>query len=118
MTGLRGREMVIFALHCGHSTFDVFPLPGASRSATQSRRQASCAVSAQGHGDRHREDVGLSSVSSPKHIQHFRGSVVDGAECGSGLGVFCDCGASGFGDDSEDEGWLRKTVCESSDVVD
>ena len=39
-------------------------------------------------------------------------------ECASGLGGFCDCGTSGFGDDSDDEGWLRKTVCESSEVVD
>lgn len=42
--------------------------------AIQSRRQDSWAVRAHGHGLRHSEESGVSSVSSAKHIQHFRGS--------------------------------------------
>ena len=76
-TKLRGRAIVISDLHCGHCILGNAPVrfrdEGASRSATQSSRQDSCAVSAQGHGDRQAEEVGVSSVSSAKHIQHLRG---------------------------------------------
>ena len=79
---------------------------------------ASWAVSAQGQGDRHSDDVGLSSVSSEKQIQHFRGSLLVETLLGFGRGEACLCLFPGFGEDSEEEGWLRKTVCESSEVAD
>ena len=75
-------------------------------------------MSAQGHGDRHCEEVGLSSVSSPKQIQHFRGSLLDGTDWGFGLIDVCLCWFCGVGEDSDDDGWFRNTVWESSDVVD
>lgn len=94
--------MTISDLHCGHSIFDGLPCRlfrfGPSRSATQSSKQLSWARSAQGHGDRQAEDVGVSSVSSEKQIQHFRGS-------SEGLGW-------GW------EGLSRRTVCESSEMAD
>ena len=107
---------MIVALHCGHSIFgaSLFALrdDGASKSATQSRRQDSCAVSAQGHGDLHIEDVGVSSVSSAKHIQHFRGSLSsDSAERSRG----CSCT---FSEGGVEPGVLRSNVCESIEAAD
>lgn len=67
-TRLRGREMTISDLHWGQSILAGclfrFREFGFSRSASQSRRQASWAVRAQGHGDRHSVFNGVSSVSS------------------------------------------------------
>jgi hypothetical protein len=96
----------MFALHCGHCIFGG-PLRwffGDSRSATQSSRHASCAVRAHGQGDRQSEDVGSSSVSSEKHIQHFRGSLFDGAVWGFGLGDPCRCLFSNLGEHSDEDG--------------
>lgn len=77
---LRGSATLISALHCGHCTFSAsFFRLGAFRSAIQSRRQAWCAVRAQGHGETHSESAGVSSVSSEKQIQHLRGSGAGGA---------------------------------------
>lgn len=70
---LRGRAIVISFLHCGQRTRFFRPAlereDGASMSATQSKMQLSWATSAQGHGERHRDVVGVSSVSSAKQIQ-------------------------------------------------
>lgn len=79
---------------------------------------ASWAVSAQGQGDRQSEDVGVSSVSSEKQIQHFRGSLLVGTLTGFGRGEACLCLFVGLGEDSDEEGWFRKMVCESSEVAD
>ena len=72
---LRGRRITSLDLHCGHS-IDFGWLPGASKSAIQSSKQASWAFRAHGHGDRHIEVVGVSSVSSAKHIQQILGSLL------------------------------------------
>ena len=106
---------MIVDLHCGHCIFGRSAFArrddGASRSATQSRRQDSCAVSAQGHGDRHAEDVGVSSVSSAKHIQHFCGSY------SSALDERSKVCSSAFSE-LEDGGELSSSsVCESMDAV-
>ena len=117
MTWLFGRATIISLLHCGHSILLGRPRArfGASTSAIQSSRQASCAVSAQGQGLRHSEDMGVSSLSSAKHIQHLRRSFVSW-RCG-GLGL-SDCLPSRSGGSSEGlEGLFRSTVCESSDIV-
>lgn len=89
--------MTISDLHCGQRIPPLasvrLRLFGACKSAIQSSRHDSCAVSAQGHGERHSEDSGPSSVSSEKQIQHFWGSNIspsaeeetanDVATCGS-----------------------------------
>ena len=80
-----GLARVISDLHCGHSIFGaVMPvlrslLFGASISAIQSNRHSSCATNAHGHGSRHGDVSGVSSVSSEKHIQHF---LTDGSSAG------------------------------------
>ena len=83
--------MVISDLHCGHcirgGMVVRFRDAGASRSATQSSRQDSCAVRAHGHGERQGVESGVSSVSSAKQIQHLRGSE-EGGEGGEAGG--CD----------------------------
>lgn len=101
---LRGRMMEISDLHCGHSKrLEEAGRRGESRSATQSRRQDSCAVSAHGQGVRHAEVVGVSSVSSEKQIQHFRGSG-GGCEVGGQLRMPCE----GEGEDEgEDVGCVK-----------
>lgn len=62
--------------------------------------------------------MGLSSVSSEKHIQHFRGSWLVGTRWGFRRGEACLCLSPGLGEDSDDDGWLRNIVCESSEVAD
>lgn len=54
---------------------------GASKSAIQSRRHASCATSAQGQGSLQADVSGPSSLSSEKQIQHFFKSLSSGI-CG------------------------------------
>ena len=123
-TMLRGRTIRIGVLHCGHSTFEGAGLPGLGRStsATQSSRQDSWACRRHAHGDRHCDDVGVSSVSASKQIQHFFGSTLETAICGFGLECASARRSSGLGDGlgevSENEGWLIKTVDELSDVED
>ena len=109
----RGRAIIMSDLHCGHWIFAgarVCRLAvGASRSATQSRRQDSWAVSAQGQGDRQADEVGVSSVSSAKQIQHFRGSSAEDCCCGEGDFWIASVGEAGVDD------LLRTTVWESSE---
>jgi hypothetical protein len=88
---------------------------GASISAIQSSRHCSCASRAQGHGLRHSEDVGVSSVSSVKHIQHRLGSC---ASCGVDCAGICLSSLSSASLPllECDDGFSR-IVCESSDMV-
>lgn len=101
------------ALHCGH-----WIGPGAreedSCEATQSSRQASWAVRAQGQGEVQREEVGRSSVESAKQIQHFRGSESVGARGGCAGRVCC---WEVEGEAEVGEGVLRRRVWESSTEV-
>jgi hypothetical protein len=92
--------------------------PGAceedSCEATQSSRQASWAVRAQGQGEVQREEVGESSVESAKQIQHLRGSESVGARAGGG-GRVCCCEVAGEAEvGGVEEGVLRRRVWESS----
>ena len=111
--------MIMSFLHCGHCIFVGAPTRfrdvGASRSATQSNRQLSCATKAQGHGDRQTEDSGVSSVSSAKHIQHFLGS-----SSGGRVWPWEDRGAavSGKAEVEVEDGMSRITVWESSERSD
>lgn len=59
----------------------------------------------------------MSSVSSVKQIQHLRGSA-SSAECAAGFeDACCSCVWSADGVAGE-AGRFRRTVCESSEVVD
>jgi hypothetical protein len=106
-------------LHCGHSILSFgdrcLREPGASISAIQSRRHDSCASSAQGQGLRHSEDVGVSSVSSVKHIQHRLGSSTSCDVVCAGV-CFSSFSSVSFRLLELDDGF-RRIVCESSDTV-
>ena len=92
-------------LHCGHSTTDFPGLPGLglSTSDTQSSRHVSCACSLHAQGDRHCDDVDVSSVSFCRQIQHFLGSALDGVVWGFGLEGCCCFWVSGLGDGFRDD---------------
>lgn len=73
--------MLKSVLHCGQTIVELgtrSPDLGDSWSAIHSSRQDSCAVREQGHGLRHSESSGRSSVSSCWQIQHLRDSVGSG----------------------------------------
>jgi len=93
---------------------------GAFRSATQSSRQAWCAVRAQGQGETHSESAGVSSVSSEKQIQHLRGSGAGGAVEEPAVACAVEMGELGLGEsfceEEGDVGVSISNVWESSEV--
>jgi hypothetical protein len=115
-TRLLGRAILISVLHWGHWIFlEVRRFLGFSRSATQSRRHASWAVRLQVQGDRHRAGfVGSSSVESHMQIQHFLIPRVEEREGAGGRGCVVPLGFSSW---VEEVGLSRRTVWESSEIM-
>ena len=92
---------------------------GASKSATQSRRHDSCAVRAHGQGERHADEVSVSSVSSEKHIQHFLGSSTGGGgSLGCSWSVAFDSSSEGNVSDSDILWKLSEVVVRDDRVKD